>query len=58
MPPKVSAVTAVLDCVVQALNHGLYVVIMLADSLAHGFVQQQLERHLPKGPARDMSLSL
>jgi hypothetical protein len=53
MPPKVSAVTAVLDCVVQALNHGLYVVIMLADSLAHGFVQQQLERHLPKGPARD-----
>lgn len=53
MPPKVSAVTAVLDCVAHALNHGLYVVVMLADSLAHGFVQEKLEKLLPKGPALD-----
>lgn len=53
MPPKVSAVTAVLECVVHALNHGLYVVVMLADSLAHSFVQEKLEKLLPKGPARD-----
>ena len=53
MPPKVPAVTAVLDCVVHALNHGLYVIVMLADSLAHSFVQEKLEKLLPKGPARD-----
>lgn len=53
MPPMVSAVAQVLGCVVHAVNHGLHVMVLLADPLALEFVQKSLEKLLPNGPARD-----
>jgi hypothetical protein len=53
MPPMVSAVKQVLGCVVAAVNHGLHVLVLVGDSVAHAFVQENLEKVLPKGPARD-----
>lgn len=53
MPPMVPAVIQVLGCVVDAVNHGLHVMVLLADTLALEFVQKSLEKLLPKGPARD-----
>ncbi|MGE3433490.1 MAG: phosphotransferase [Ramlibacter sp.] len=53
MPPMVPAVIQVLGCVVDAVNHGLHVMVLLADPLALEFVQRSLEKLLPKGPVRD-----
>lgn len=53
MPPKVPAVMQILSCVVHAINHGLHVMVLLADPLALEFVQESLEKLLPIGPARD-----
>jgi len=53
MPPMVSAVVQVLGCVVHAVNHGLHVIVLLADPLALEFVQKSLEKLLPNGPARN-----
>ena len=52
MPPKVPSVMQVLSCVAHAVNHGLHVMVLLADPLAHEFVQRNLEKLLPAGPAR------
>ncbi len=53
MTPKVSAVNQAVGCVVQAVNHGLYVLVLVGDSLAHKFVQDNIEKVLPAGPARE-----
>ncbi|HSV47835.1 MAG TPA: hypothetical protein VLJ58_18745, partial [Ramlibacter sp.] len=53
MPPMVSAVAQGLGCVVHAVDHGLHVMVLLADPLALEFVQKGLEKLLLNGPARD-----
>jgi hypothetical protein len=53
MPPKFPAVRRALGGVVRALNHGLCVLILVADSVAHAFVAETIEKLVAKGPARD-----
>lgn len=53
VPPHVPRVVKALGGVASALSHGLHVMVLLADSLAHAWVQEQLERHVAPGPARD-----
>lgn len=53
VPPHVPSVVQTLGCVAAAVNHGLQVLVLLADSVAHAWVQEKLEKVVPAGPARD-----
>lgn len=53
VPPHVPRVVQTLGCVTAAVNHGLQVLVLLADSVAHAWVQERLEQGLARGPARD-----
>jgi hypothetical protein len=53
VPPHVPRVVQVLGCVASAVNHGLHVLVLLADSVAHAWVKEKLEHVVPAGPARD-----
>ena len=53
MSPMLPAVKRTFGCIVRALNHGLYVLVLVADSVAHAFVQETIEKVLIKGPARE-----
>ena len=53
VPPHVPSVVQALRCVAAAVNHGLHVLVLLADSLAHAWVQENLEKVVKAGPARD-----
>ncbi|MBC7381176.1 MAG: hypothetical protein H7346_27575, partial [Burkholderiaceae bacterium] len=53
VPPHVPRVVQALSCVAAALSHGLHVLVLLADSVAHAWVQEKLEQVVAAGPARD-----
>jgi hypothetical protein len=53
VPPHVPRIVQVLGCVVAAVNHGLHVLVLLADSVAHAWVQEKLEQVVAVGPARE-----
>ena len=53
VPPHVPRVVQALGGVAAAVNHGLHVMVLLADSVAHAWVQERLEQHVAPGPARD-----
>ena len=54
VPPHLPRVAQALDGVASALDHGLHVMVLLADSTAHAWVQQELELRVKAGPARDL----
>ncbi|HSV72101.1 MAG TPA: phosphotransferase [Methylibium sp.] len=54
VPPHVPRVVQALGCVTAAVNHGLHVLVLLADSMAHAWVQEKLEQCVARGPARDL----
>lgn len=54
VPPHVPAVLQALDGVAASLDHGLHVMVLLADSIAHAWVQQRLESRVKAGPARNL----
>lgn len=53
VPPHLPAVVQALGCVGAAVNHGMQVLVLLADSAAHAWLQENLEKRVPAGPARD-----
>lgn len=53
MPPMLPVVKRTFGCIVRALNHGLYVLVLVADSVVHAFVQETIEKVVVKGPARE-----
>lgn len=53
LPPAVPAVRRALDGIAHALDHGLFVLVLVADSVAHAFLQQAIEKIVTSGPARE-----
>lgn len=53
LPPEVSAVRRVFGAIAHALDHGLFVLVLIADSVAHAFLQQTIEKTVTSGPALD-----
>lgn len=53
VPPHVPRIVQALGCVAAAVNHGLHVLVLLADSVAHAWVQEKLEQVVAAGPARE-----
>lgn len=52
VPPHVPRVVQALGCVTAAVNHGLQVLVLLADSVAHAWVQEKLEQCLARDRVR------
>lgn len=53
MPPKVPAAKQVLGGIAIALDHGLQILVLVGDSVAHAFVQGCIDKVVPAGPARE-----
>ncbi len=53
MPPKVPAAKRALGGVAIALDHGLQILVLVGDSVAHAFVQGCIDKAVTAGPARE-----